>query len=176
MVFITSIHDYLFFFLLNCWDDLSFSINFSGANAQNNSGGAISQSSMPGKPVVSMPATNLNIGMDLWNASSGGGEAAKMRHNQSGAPGVVALGEQWIQVWVLQLFFLEIILIMYCFNGEHIYILLHIIIYLKSNDFVDSNHVPRYGHSILWRFWRTEKMLKVNRLSCLDYHLFEHPC
>jgi len=53
---------------------------------------------MPGKPVVSMPATNLNIGMDLWNASSGGGEAAKMRHNQSGAPGVVALGEQWIQV------------------------------------------------------------------------------
>ncbi|QCD81733.1 plant G-box-binding factor [Vigna unguiculata] len=68
-----------------------------GANAQNNSGGAISQSSVPGKPVVSMPATNLNIGMDLWNPSSGGAEAAKMRHNQSGAPGVVALGEQWIQ-------------------------------------------------------------------------------
>jgi len=75
-----------------------FTFNFAGANAQNNSAGAISQSSMPGKPTVSMPATNLNIGMDLWNASSGGGEAAKMRHNQSGAPGVVALGEQWIQV------------------------------------------------------------------------------
>ncbi|KAG4941366.1 hypothetical protein JHK87_045237 [Glycine soja] len=65
-----------------------------GANAQNNSAGAISQSSVPGKPVVPMPATNLNIGMDLWNASSGGAEAAKMRHNQSGAPGV-ALGDQW---------------------------------------------------------------------------------
>ncbi|XP_027346030.1 G-box-binding factor 1-like isoform X2 [Abrus precatorius] len=77
-----------------------------GANAQNNSTGAISQSSVPGKPVVSMPATNLNIGMDLWNASSGGAEGAKLRHNQSGAPGAVAstvmgrevaLGEQWIQ-------------------------------------------------------------------------------
>ncbi|KAG4952166.1 hypothetical protein JHK85_046033 [Glycine max] len=67
-----------------------------GANAQNNSAGAISQSSVPGKPVVPMPATNLNIGMDLWNASSGGAEAAKMRHNQSGAPGV-ALGDQWVQ-------------------------------------------------------------------------------
>lgn len=65
---------------------------------------------MPGKPVVSVLATNLNIGMDLWNASSAGAEAAKMRHNQSGAPGAVApsammgrevaLGEQWIQVWV----------------------------------------------------------------------------
>jgi len=62
-----------------------------------------------------MPATNLNIGMDLWNPSSGGAEAAKMRHNQSGAPGVVALGEQWIQVRVLQLFLLEIILFMFCF-------------------------------------------------------------
>ncbi|KAK7359982.1 hypothetical protein VNO77_01954 [Canavalia gladiata] len=79
-----------------------------GANAQNNSAGTISQSSVPGKPVVSLPATNLNIGMDLWNASSGGAEAAKMRHNQPGAPGTVApstimgrdagLGEQqWIQ-------------------------------------------------------------------------------
>ncbi|KAL2333685.1 hypothetical protein Fmac_014898 [Flemingia macrophylla] len=67
-----------------------------GANAQNNSAGAISQSSVPGKPVVSMPATNLNIGMDLWNASSGGAEAAKMRHTQSGATGV-AIGEQWMQ-------------------------------------------------------------------------------
>ena len=58
---------------------------------------------MPGQPAVSMPATNLNIGMDLWNASSAGAEAAKMRHNQSGAPSTimgreVALGEQWIQV------------------------------------------------------------------------------
>ncbi|XP_004509240.1 G-box-binding factor 1 [Cicer arietinum] len=66
-----------------------------GANAQNNTAGPISQSSVPGQPVVSMPATNLNIGMDLWNASSAGAEAAKMRHNQSGAPG--AAGEHWMQ-------------------------------------------------------------------------------
>ncbi|XP_061342322.1 G-box-binding factor 1 [Gastrolobium bilobum] len=78
-----------------------------GANAQNNSVGGISQSSTPGKPVVSMSASNLNIGMDLWNASPAGVEAAKMRHNQSAASGnvapstimgrEVALGEQWIQ-------------------------------------------------------------------------------
>ncbi|KAJ1415288.1 G-box binding protein, multifunctional mosaic region [Sesbania bispinosa] len=78
-----------------------------GANAQNNSVGGIAQSTVPGKPVGSMSATNLNIGMDLWNASSGSAEAAKMRHNPSAASGAVtpstimgrevALGEQWIQ-------------------------------------------------------------------------------
>ncbi|KAL1316380.1 hypothetical protein HN51_068581 [Arachis hypogaea] len=72
-----------------------------GANAQNN---AITQSS--GKAAVSMAATNLNIGMDLWNASSAGADATKLRNNQP-APGAVnpptimgrevALGEQWIQ-------------------------------------------------------------------------------
>ncbi|KAB1214602.1 G-box-binding factor 1 [Morella rubra] len=70
-----------------------------GANAQNNS--------VPGKPVVSMPATNLNIGMDLWNASSGGAGAAKGRPNPSGASSALApptmigcegvLPEQWMQ-------------------------------------------------------------------------------
>jgi plant G-box-binding factor len=47
-----------------------------------------------------MPATNLNIGMDLWNASSAAG-ATKMRPNPSCATsGVVPAGlpEQWIQV------------------------------------------------------------------------------
>ncbi|KAJ1419053.1 G-box binding protein, multifunctional mosaic region [Sesbania bispinosa] len=78
-----------------------------GANAQNNSVGGISQSTVPGKPVGSISATNLNIGMELWSASSGGAEAAKMRHNPSAASGAVtpstimgrevALGEQWIQ-------------------------------------------------------------------------------
>ncbi|KAK4262199.1 hypothetical protein QN277_027784 [Acacia crassicarpa] len=68
-----------------------------GANAQTSSGGAISQK----------PATNLNIGMDLWNASAAGSDVVKMRHNQSGVSGgvapstimgrEVALGEQWIQ-------------------------------------------------------------------------------
>lgn len=55
-----------------------------------------------------MPGANLNIGMDIWNATPAGAESAKMRHNQSGASGAVApsaimgrevaLGEQWIQV------------------------------------------------------------------------------
>lgn len=52
---------------------------------------------MPGKPVA-MPGTNLNIGMDLWNASSAGAGAAKVRGNPSGAPS--AGGEHWIQVRV----------------------------------------------------------------------------
>ncbi|XP_045824225.1 G-box-binding factor 1-like isoform X2 [Trifolium pratense] len=47
-----------------------------------------------GNPVVSIPATNLNIGMDLWNASPANAEATKLRHNQSSAPGA---GEQWMQ-------------------------------------------------------------------------------
>ncbi|CAI8609169.1 unnamed protein product [Vicia faba] len=68
-----------------------------GANAQNNTAGPISQSPVPGNPVVSMPATNLNMGMDLWNASSASAEAAKMRHNQSGAHGASGHGEQWMQ-------------------------------------------------------------------------------
>ncbi|MED6197171.1 G-box binding factor [Stylosanthes scabra] len=73
-----------------------------GANAQNN---AVTQSS--GKAAGSMAATNLNIGMDLWNASSAGADATKLRNNQPAAPGAVtpptimgrevALGEQWIQ-------------------------------------------------------------------------------
>ncbi|XP_057724058.1 G-box-binding factor 1-like [Arachis stenosperma] len=55
----------------------------NGANAQNN---AITQSS--GKAAVSMAATNLNIGMDLWNASSAKADATKLRNNQP-APGAV---------------------------------------------------------------------------------------
>ncbi|QHO38795.1 G-box-binding factor [Arachis hypogaea] len=73
----------------------------NGANAQNN---AITQSS--GKAAVSMAATNLNIGMDLWNASSAKADATKLRNNQPALGAVnpptimgreVALGEQWIQ-------------------------------------------------------------------------------
>lgn len=57
---------------------------------------------------MSATATNLNIGMELWNASPAGAGAAKMRNDQSTASGAVtpptisgrevALGEQWIQV------------------------------------------------------------------------------
>ena len=63
---------------------------------------------MPGNPVVSVPATNLNIGMDLWSSSPAGAGAVKMRPNSSGAsPGVGPaamaghegmMGDQWIQV------------------------------------------------------------------------------
>lgn len=48
-----------------------------GANAQNSTGNASAQGSVPGKPMVAVPATNLNIGMDLWNSSAGG--AGKLR-------------------------------------------------------------------------------------------------
>lgn len=72
-----------------------------GANAQNSTAGA--QASVPGKP-VSMPATNLNIGMDLWNAPPAGIGAVKMRPTvSSGAPGTMVVREgvgpdsQWVQ-------------------------------------------------------------------------------
>ncbi|XP_040369197.1 G-box-binding factor 1-like [Rosa chinensis] len=54
-----------------------------GANAQNNT------ALVPRKPVVSVPATSLNMGMDLWNTSPAGAGTAKMRGNQSGAPSAV---------------------------------------------------------------------------------------
>ncbi|KAI3451730.1 hypothetical protein Pfo_008395 [Paulownia fortunei] len=70
-----------------------------GANAQNNTIPANFQTSVPGNPVVSVPATNLNIGMDLWNASPAGSGA--MRPNAPGvSPTVVPAGmmnDQWIQ-------------------------------------------------------------------------------
>eukprot|EP00262_Sarcandra_glabra_P000752 TRINITY_DN10871_c0_g1_i1.p1 TRINITY_DN10871_c0_g1~~TRINITY_DN10871_c0_g1_i1.p1 ORF type:complete len:415 (-),score=98.82 TRINITY_DN10871_c0_g1_i1:187-1431(-) len=74
-----------------------------GASAQNNNygGGAVESAfgvrgqpamklpvSLPGNSVVPVPATNLNIGMDLWNASSTG--PMKPRANTTGvSPAVV---------------------------------------------------------------------------------------
>ncbi|KAF5463943.1 hypothetical protein F2P56_014066 [Juglans regia] len=59
----------------------------------------LADGSVPGKPVVSMPTTNLNIGMDLWSASPGGAGATKVRPNPSptmiGCEGVMP--DQWIQ-------------------------------------------------------------------------------
>lgn len=62
---------------------------------------------VPGKPVGSLPATNLNIGMDLWNASSASAGATKLRPNPSAATSSVApatmigregvMPDQWIQ-------------------------------------------------------------------------------
>ncbi|GFY86402.1 hypothetical protein Acr_05g0000410 [Actinidia rufa] len=80
-----------------------------GANAQNNTAGANFQALVPGNPVVSVPATNLNIGMDLWSSSPAGAGAVKMRPNSSSGalPGVGPaamagregmMGDQWIQV------------------------------------------------------------------------------
>ncbi|CAA2975857.1 G-box-binding factor 1 [Olea europaea subsp. europaea] len=73
-----------------------------GAHAQN-SGPANFQNSVPGNPVVSMPATNLNIGMDLWNASSAGSGAMKLCPSQTSVSPTVApspsdmMNEHWIQ-------------------------------------------------------------------------------
>ncbi|XP_043711813.1 G-box-binding factor 1-like isoform X5 [Telopea speciosissima] len=50
---------------------------------------AVSVPGKPGKSVVIRPATNLNIGMDLWNTSSGG-VPLKTRPNASGVSPVVA--------------------------------------------------------------------------------------
>ena len=105
MVTFLFLVSYLFLFV--CCNSLLNKLTFFTANAQSNSAGANIQTSVPGKPVVSMPATNLNIGMDLWNASPAASGATKMRPNPSCASsGVVPAGlpEQWIQVWTLQLF------------------------------------------------------------------------
>ncbi|XP_022775282.1 G-box-binding factor 1-like isoform X2 [Durio zibethinus] len=78
----------------------SFDQMLADANAQSNTAGAV-QSLVPEKPVVSMPATTSNIGMDLWSGSPAGSGAAKMRPNSSGAAATVAPGgvmpDQWIQ-------------------------------------------------------------------------------
>ncbi|GAV89550.1 bZIP_1 domain-containing protein/MFMR domain-containing protein [Cephalotus follicularis] len=77
----------------------SFDQMLADANAQNSTAGTI-QASVTGKPVVTMPGTNLNIGMDLWNASPAAAGAAKMRPNSSGASSAIAPGimpDQWIQ-------------------------------------------------------------------------------
>lgn len=64
-------------------------IEISGANAQNNSG----------------PATNLNIGMDLWNANPAGSGTMLLRSNPSGiSPSGNPAGmvnNQWVQVCFL---------------------------------------------------------------------------
>lgn len=73
-------------------------MTFSGGTAQNNASGTNVQASVTGQPVNSGPATNLNIGMDLWNSSAAG--AAKMRPTAASStivPGA-RMSDQWIQV------------------------------------------------------------------------------
>ncbi|XP_044499752.1 G-box-binding factor 1-like isoform X2 [Mangifera indica] len=83
----------------------SFDQMLADANAQSSTGEAV-QAPVAGKPVVSMPATNLNIGMDLWNVSPAAAGTAKMR--PSGTPSTVVapaamigregvMSDQWIQ-------------------------------------------------------------------------------
>ncbi|XP_068654773.1 G-box-binding factor 1 [Aristolochia californica] len=54
-----------------------------------NRGSASLPVSIPGKPAVTMPATNLNIGMDLWNSSPAGGMPVKGRPNTASTPSMV---------------------------------------------------------------------------------------
>lgn len=77
------------------------------ANAQNNISGTSVQASVPGKPVIPMPTTNLNIGMDLWSGPAGSG-TTKLRPNPSGVASAIVpaamvgregvMQDQWIQV------------------------------------------------------------------------------
>ncbi|KAK4426843.1 G-box-binding factor 1 [Sesamum alatum] len=59
------------------------------------------QTSVPGNPVISVPATNLNIGMDLWNASPASSGSMKLRPNAPGVSPTIApsgmINDQWIQ-------------------------------------------------------------------------------
>ncbi|XP_024982912.1 G-box-binding factor 1-like isoform X2 [Cynara cardunculus var. scolymus] len=78
----------------------------SAANARNSNSGSNVQTSVPGNPVVSMPTTNLNMGMDLWNPSAGTG-SMKMQPNHTGLSQTVVpppmvgrenmMADQWVQ-------------------------------------------------------------------------------
>jgi hypothetical protein len=74
-------------------DSFVLTITSSGVNAQSNTIGAIAEASVLEKP-VSMPETNLNIGMDLWNASASGVEAVKVRQNPSGVSSTHLIGSK----------------------------------------------------------------------------------
>ncbi|XP_015063525.1 G-box-binding factor 1 isoform X2 [Solanum pennellii] len=69
-----------------------------GASAQNNPAKENHPTSIHGNPVT-MPATNLNIGMDVWNASAAGPGAIKIQQNATGP--VIGhegrMNDQWIQ-------------------------------------------------------------------------------
>ncbi|KAH6797103.1 G-box binding factor 1 [Perilla frutescens var. hirtella] len=72
-----------------------------GANAQNNGVPTNFPNSVPGNPAASVPATNLNIGMDLWNSTPAGSGPMKLRPNSVGVSQTVApsgmMNDQWIQ-------------------------------------------------------------------------------
>ncbi|CAI0420142.1 unnamed protein product [Linum tenue] len=72
----------------------SFNQMLADANAQNSNAAPNAHGALP---VASVPATNLNIGMDLWNASPGAAAlgTAKMRSNPPG--GSSSMPEPWLQ-------------------------------------------------------------------------------
>lgn len=73
---------------------------------------------MPGKPAVTVPATNLNIGMDLWNNTAPVGSVPiKARPNAAGVSQAVVPAamvgregvmpeHQWMQVCTVMFFYL----------------------------------------------------------------------
>lgn len=65
-------------------DDFSQSGESGGDTSDGSDENANQQNLVPGKPVASKPATNLNIGMDLWNGSPAAAGTANIRanHNQ----------------------------------------------------------------------------------------------
>ncbi|KAH0700287.1 hypothetical protein KY285_014539 [Solanum tuberosum] len=63
-----------------------------GASAQNNPAKENHPTSIHGNPVT-VPATNLNIGMDVWNVSAAGPGAIKLQPNATGP----VMNDQWIQ-------------------------------------------------------------------------------
>ncbi|KAI3934102.1 hypothetical protein MKX01_027137 [Papaver californicum] len=74
-----------------------------GANAQNNGtvgySGAVVPATVPGKPVGTIPGTNLNMGMDLWNTSPVGTiplRVATVQSKMVGHEGVPA-DHVWVQ-------------------------------------------------------------------------------
>jgi hypothetical protein len=90
-------------------DNFLLTITSLGANAQSNTVGAIVEASVPEK-LVSMPESNLNIGIDFCNASAGSAGAAKVTQSPSGTSSALVIGsegfhptpEQQMQVGVLK--------------------------------------------------------------------------
>lgn len=69
-----------------------------GADLQSNGGQTSFQASVPGNPAT---ATNLNMGMDLWNASPSGSGTMKLRPNAPGVSSAMGqsgmMNDRWLQ-------------------------------------------------------------------------------
>ncbi|KAL7604882.1 hypothetical protein Lser_V15G19750 [Lactuca serriola] len=78
----------------------SFHQMLADANARNNNSGSNIQTPVPGNPIASMPPTDLNMGIDLWNPSTGTG-SMKLQKNHSGVHQTPApppmMSDHWVQ-------------------------------------------------------------------------------